>query len=60
MATEPPAPLSHLRSTDPVDDDEAMTPEEVDAEFEATQPIGDMIHVLAQAEAIVAAVDLDR
>ncbi|WP_161895226.1 hypothetical protein [Gordonia spumicola] len=38
-------------------DDEMMTEAEIDAEFERTQPIGNAINALAQAELAVAAVD---
>ncbi|MCS3876504.1 diadenosine tetraphosphate (Ap4A) HIT family hydrolase [Gordonia amarae] len=41
------------------DDNEDMTPEEIDAAFEATQHIGNALNALYRAEAIVAAVDLD-
>lgn len=34
-----------------------LTPEEIDALFRATQPIGNALNALAQAELIVAAVD---
>lgn len=40
-----------------VDDDETMTEAQIDAEFERTQPIGNAINALAQAELAVAAVD---
>lgn len=40
-----------------VDDDETMTEVQIDAEFERTQPIGNAINALAQAELAVAAVD---
>lgn len=40
-----------------MDDDETMTEAEIDAEFERTQPIGNAINALAQAEIAVAAVD---
>ena len=39
------------------DDDADLTPEEIDAEFERTQPIGNAINALAQAELAVAALD---
>ncbi|HNP55917.1 MULTISPECIES: hypothetical protein [Mycobacteriales] len=38
-------------------EDEDMTEAEIDALFRATQPIGNAINALAQAELIVAAVD---
>lgn len=38
-------------------DEDDLTPEEADALFEQTQPIGDRIRVVAEAELIVAAVD---
>lgn len=38
-------------------DDETMTEAEIDAEFERTQPIGNAINALAQAELIVGVVD---
>lgn len=41
------------RCTRHMDDDETM----IDAEFERTQPIGNALHALAQAELAVAAVD---
>ncbi|GAA4746308.1 hypothetical protein [Gordonia alkaliphila] len=40
-----------------MDDDPTMTEAEIDAEFERTQPIGNALHALAQAELAVAAVD---
>jgi len=40
-----------------VDDDEQMTEAEIDELFERTQPIGNAINALAQAELAVAAVD---
>ncbi|WP_299487292.1 hypothetical protein [uncultured Gordonia sp.] len=40
-----------------MDDDEQMTEAEIDAEFERTQPIGNAINALAQAEGIIAAAD---
>lgn len=40
-----------------MDDDETMTEAESDVEFERTQPIGNAINALAQAELAVAAVD---
>lgn len=40
-----------------VEDDETMTEAEVDAEFERTEPIGNAINALAQAELAVAVVD---
>ncbi|MEJ9078399.1 hypothetical protein WKY82_08255 [Gordonia malaquae] len=40
-----------------MDDDETMTEAEIDAEFERTQPIGNALHALAQAELAVVAVD---
>lgn len=40
-------------------DDKTMTEAEIDELFERTQPIGNAINVLAQAELIVAAVDED-
>ena len=40
-----------------MDDDETMTEAQIDAEFERTQPIGNAINALAQAELAVAAVD---
>lgn len=39
------------------DDDENLPEAEVDALFEVTQPIGNALHALAQAELTVAAVD---
>ena len=45
------------RCTGHMDDDETMTEAQIDAEFERTQPIGNAINALAQAEGIIAAVD---
>lgn len=38
-------------------DEDDLTPEEIDALFEQTQPIGNALNALAQAGRIVAAVD---
>ncbi|WOC14334.1 hypothetical protein [Gordonia sp. MP11Mi] len=38
-------------------DEDDLTPEEIDALFEQTQPIGDRIRVVAEAELIVESVD---
>lgn len=44
-------------STDHVDDDETMTEAEIDELFARTQPIGNALNALAQAELAAAAVD---
>lgn len=41
------------RCTRHMDDDEAMTEAEIDAEFERTQPIGGAINALTEAELAV-------
>lgn len=40
-----------------MDEEDDLTPEEADALFEQTQPIGNALNALAQAELVVAAVD---
>lgn len=40
-----------------MDDDEAMTEAQIDELFQRTQPIGNAINAIAQAELAVAAVD---
>ncbi len=52
-----PASNGKLVSTDPMDDDDALTDSEIDAEFERTAYIGHAINAIAQAEDAVAAVD---
>ncbi len=40
-----------------MDEDEGLTEAEIDAEFARTQPIGNAINALAQAELVIAAVE---